>query len=721
MSEDFESQPWFKGSLSRDASEQFLKQGSAFFLVRHIGKPGTLCVSVRLRNGAFSHTAIVRTAAGWTTEVVPGNGAPSISAPTVRAFLERVGYLNANTNANGGSPVNAQRQESVHSASLKLAMTWGLSQLACFYTDANEENNLAEMSYLIRTSTTNREFLVLCLRVGATNELVRLLFRRVGNLWCVNDDAGTPGEFADFIRKVLPKDCVPHNDRSRVQQQRLQTQRFTENATIEQRAQNHSTRGRGAAHVENALLSAKPAAVAVAAAGGGPKSNYASVTAALAFVKGNDENVRDGTVWMGLARLDALAALNPVHDDLDGVSLASEPWYFFDVDTFGANAILAGLDVGSFLVRLNSAGTQFVVSFVREATKPVHVLLEVDSQRRTVATMNAPPYKTVRELVANIRAFSTPLSRLAFGREFADCTIELREKALGFGAGGVVLRGTLNGTIAVAVKRFRVDEHGTEASADPGSVSEAEAMLKIPPHPNVNRLYGLVLSPMALLVEFCDRGSLDQILGIDNSPGPVDGEFTNYSSAMVLSMDEVWQLARGIARGVAHLHQARVVHRDLATRNILVSSPLVPKVCDFGMSRLLSEDEDVGSTEERRGPIKWQAPEQLRGVRRTFSFKSDVFSFAVLLTEVVNNKLPWPGLENREAAIEVVQGERTQISSQCAPAIRSIIQKCWATNPDARPTMAELCAIFDKPMSSMTYETIPNAKALALYDDIGDI
>lgn len=215
-------------------------------------------------------------------------------------------------------------------------------------------------------------------------------------------------------------------------------------------------------------------------------------------------------------------------------------------------------------------------------------------------------------------------------------------------------------------------------------------MLKIAPHRNVNRLYGLVLKPMALMIEFCDRGSLDQLLGIADGGGEV---------ALVLTTSELWLLARYIARGLAHLHQARIVHRDLATRNILVSSPLVPKVCNFGMSRAFGLDETTGTTEELRGPVKWQAPEQLRGTRRTCSFKSDVFSFAVLLTEAVNNQLPWHDLSNLLAANEVVKGERTAINSRCAPALLKIIRQCWATDPDNRPTMFEVCAMLDKPMS----------------------
>jgi hypothetical protein len=78
----------------------------------------------------------------------------------------------------------------------------------------------------------------------------------------------------------------------------------------------------------------------------------------------------------------------------------------------------------------------------------------------------------------------------------------------------------------------------------------------------------------------------------------------------------------------------------------------------------------------------------LRGARRAYSFKSDVFSFAVLLTEIVNRRLPWHNLSNRSAAIEVVSGARTEVDSHCAPALRNIIQQCWATAPDDRPTMA---------------------------------
>jgi serine/threonine protein kinase len=397
------------------------------------------------------------------------------------------------------------------------------------------------------------------------------------------------------------------------------------------------------------------------------------------------------------------------------VSLVGELWYFFDLDMFDANAILAGLELGSFLVRLNSSASQFVVSFVRQVgEKPAHVLLVVDRARRTVTTHNARVYATVRQLVADIDVFQQPVSRLAYAREFVDCTIALRAQPLGVGAGGVVLRGRLDGAIDVAVKRLR---QTAEPTNDSERLAEAEAMFKVPPHLNVNRLYGLVLKPLSMVIELCDCGSLDQLLGIDR----VGGE------TRALSTSEVWRLALGIARGVAHLHQARVVHRDLATRNILISStpaPLTPKVCDFGMSRLLGEDEVAGVTEELRGPIKWQAPEQLRGRggQRVYSFKSDVFSFAVLLTEIVNCRLPWHDFNNRAAAMEVVRGARTDVDSHCTPALRTVIHRCWVAPPDDRPTMADVCAMLDRPMPVVYEDVIDSAPVLVqFYDDIGDV
>ena len=122
---------------------------------------------------------------------------------------------------------------------------------------------------------------------------------------------------------------------------------------------------------------------------------------------------------------------------------------------------------------------------------------------------------------------------------------------------------------------------------------EADFMLRIAPHENVCRLFGAVLTPLALVVELCDGGSLDQVLGLESESG-----------GRVFSADECEALALGMARGIAHLHACKIVHRDIAARNVLLHQD-IPKITDFGMSRLAQDEIVENTTQTKVGPIKW--------------------------------------------------------------------------------------------------------------------
>merc|ERR1719378_61006 len=116
------------------------------------------------------------------------------------------------------------------------------------------------------------------------------------------------------------------------------------------------------------------------------------------------------------------------------------------------------------------------------------------------------------------------------------------------------------------------------------------------------------------------------------------------------------------------------IHRDLAARNVLVGDNNIVKIADFGLARLIKEDEyeaRVGA----RFPIKWTAPEAANYSR--FSIKSDVWSFGILLTELVTyGRIPYPGMTNAEVLHQVEHGFRMQASQGCPPALYDIMLEC---------------------------------------------
>jgi serine/threonine protein kinase len=149
----------------------------------------------------------------------------------------------------------------------------------------------------------------------------------------------------------------------------------------------------------------------------------------------------------------------------------------------------------------------------------------------------------------------------------------------------------------------------TEANSS--VISELELMMQMRPHPNVVQLFGFSIHPetdsIVLIIEYCNGGSLQAALESDE-----------------ISSSQKRQWILGVANGLAHLHSHKIVHRDLAARNIMLSHN-EPKLTDFGMSRLVEEQNLHGTTKSELGPIKWMAPESLRN--KEYSTKSGKTGF----------------------------------------------------------------------------------------------
>uniref|UniRef100_A0A672PRE9 PTK6 protein tyrosine kinase 6b n=1 Tax=Sinocyclocheilus grahami TaxID=75366 RepID=A0A672PRE9_SINGR len=139
-----------------------------------------------------------------------------------------------------------------------------------------------------------------------------------------------------------------------------------------------------------------------------------------------------------------------------------------------------------------------------------------------------------------------------------------------------------------------------------------------------------------------------------------------------------------VADGMAYLETHNSIHRDLAARNVLVGEGYVCKIADFGLARVIKEP--VYVSDDKKIPYKWTAPEAIGHGR--YSSKSDVWSFGILLYEIVTcGAIPYPGVRNCDVYDLVTRDNyRMPSPSNCPEVIYNIMRSCWRAEPEDRPT-----------------------------------
>ncbi|KAG6418911.1 hypothetical protein SASPL_121118 [Salvia splendens] len=260
---------------------------------------------------------------------------------------------------------------------------------------------------------------------------------------------------------------------------------------------------------------------------------------------------------------------------------------------------------------------------------------------------------------------------------------ELRE--LGSGTFGTVYHGKWRGS-DVAIKRIKKSCFTGRQSEQERLTNEfwreADILSKLH-HPNVVAFYGVVQDgpggTLATVAEFMVDGSLRHVLLRKD-------RHLDRRKRLIIAMDAAF--------GMEYLHSKNIVHFDLKCDNLLVNlkdpSRPICKVADFGLSKIKRNTLVSGGV---RGTLPWMAPELLNGSSSKVSEKVDVFSFGIVLWEILTGEEPYANMHYGAIIGGIVNNTlRPTIPSYCDSEWKLLMEQCWAPNPVMRPSFTEIAS-----------------------------
>ncbi|KAK9836640.1 hypothetical protein WJX74_005022 [Apatococcus lobatus] len=236
---------------------------------------------------------------------------------------------------------------------------------------------------------------------------------------------------------------------------------------------------------------------------------------------------------------------------------------------------------------------------------------------------------------------------------------------LGRGAFGEVFKARYNSVQIVAVKQLR---EGGDERAKLDFLREVAIMKKLRAE-NIVRFLGVCVkeSKTMLVTEFMAGGDLFNRL----SEADKGGELSWHQLGRRIAVD--------IARGLAFLHSQQIVHFDLKSPNILLARDHTAKIADVGLARFMNSDHVTQMSV--MGTLAWAAPEIMRGTKDSISTKVDIYSFGVVLWEIVTSTSPRFGHE---------WFRPPRVPEECPAWVAELITACMSEDPSARPTSKDI-------------------------------
>ncbi|XP_048226692.1 serine/threonine-protein kinase STY8 isoform X3 [Ricinus communis] len=221
----------------------------------------------------------------------------------------------------------------------------------------------------------------------------------------------------------------------------------------------------------------------------------------------------------------------------------------------------------------------------------------------------------------------------------------------------------------VAVKVLRSEQLNDTQEEE---FAQEVAILRQVEHRNIVRFIGACTkSPhLCIVTEYMPGGSLYDYL---------------HKNHNVLKLPQLLKFGIDVCRGMEYLHQNNIIHRDLKTANLLMDTHNVVKVADFGVARFQNQE---GVMTAETGTYRWMAPEVIN--HQPYDQKADIFSFAIVLWELVTAKVPYDTMTPLQAALGVRQGLRPDLPQYAHPKVLHLMQRCWETTPTDRPSFSEI-------------------------------
>ncbi|KAG2691114.1 hypothetical protein I3843_09G216300 [Carya illinoinensis] len=257
---------------------------------------------------------------------------------------------------------------------------------------------------------------------------------------------------------------------------------------------------------------------------------------------------------------------------------------------------------------------------------------------------------------------------------------------IGEGAHGKVYEGRIisfrYGDQIVAIKVLNRGSTFEERAALESRFAREVNMMSRVKHENLVKFIGACQDPLMVIVT--------ELL-----PGMSLRKYLNSIRPNILDLYVAINFSLDVARAMECLHANGIIHRDLKPDNLLLTaSQKSLKLADFGLAREESVTEMMTA---ETGTYRWMAPELYstvtlrQGEKKHYNNKVDVYSFGIVLWELLTNRMPFEGMSNLQAAYAAAfKQERPSLPEDLSPDLAFIIQSCWVEDPNLRPSFSQI-------------------------------